>query len=304
MLLTHLGEFLLPALMMEYRRYRRVHGRWPTLHRPTHLSERIILRKLFEHNDLHTLCSDKFEVRDYVSSRIGNSYLVPLLCDTSRPKDLYNLKSWANTVIKSNHGSNMVQVVPAIEPSSPEEKRIIEKCEEWMQTDYSRFYNERHYRSIVPRILVEKFVGELGWPPAECKVHCFNDGRGAFTSMVQLISGRFRKKSMAFYLGGLNEHHRVRTIGDAPPSIAEFCSLIGEAIERSRVLSKEFNYVRVDWLMPQDSLYFSELTFTPGAGLSPTFGSDLDRELGSFWPPWKGNANSRLASGVRDAVGR
>lgn len=283
---------ILPGLAVELRRYatecrayRRVHGRWPDLRRPTRFSERIIHRKLYDRNYLYAKCSDKLAVRDYVAHRVGREVLVPLLFHTARPEALLAMDRWADRVIKPNHASMMVEILPAEEPPQETRLRIVETCRRWLATDYAAVYNELQYARIERRILVEAFVGERGQAPLECKVHCFPQRDGSLRTMVQLIADRFGDKAMAFYLGGLEATHLVRSIGERPPRLtqAPHCAMVEEALHRSAALSEDFDYVRVDWMLAAGRLYFSELTFTPGAGLSTSLGPELDQALGDLW---------------------
>lgn len=268
----------------EHRRYRRVHGRAPDMRNPRSFTEKVIFRKLYDKNYLYTKCSDKYLVRGYVAKRIGPDTLVPLLFETAEPQELLGMDTWANTVFKPNHGALMVEILPADEPPLAAKLHVVDKCRQWLGTDYSTLYNEWHYSRIARRILVESFVGERDRPSLECKIHCFPQRDGSVSTMVQMISDRFASKAMSFYLGGVERSDVVRTIGEQPPRIEGPCrAMVADALDMSRALCEDFNYVRVDWLITPGKLYFSELTFTPGAGLSSSFGGELDRRLGELW---------------------
>ena len=46
-------------------------------------------------------------------------------------------------------------------------------------------------------------------------------------------------------------------------------NLINQSFVVSKQLAKDFNFVRVDWIIYQNKLYFEELTFTPYSGFRP-----------------------------------
>ena len=51
----------------------------------------------------------------------------------------------------------------------------------------------------------------------------------------------------------------------------------------SKILSKEFEFVRVDFYLDKnDNIYFSEFTFTPAAG-EQVFPTELEIELSKKW---------------------
>ncbi len=101
--------------------------------------------------------------------------------------------------------------------------------------------------------------------------------------MLQMIAERPSSKRMAFYLEAGGSYHLAASQGDRPPTLQEVDRLLAEGRDRSILLSREFDYVRVDWMTVGDRLYFSELTFTPGAGISTSFGDDLDLRVGPLW---------------------
>ena len=50
-----------------------------------------------------------------------------------------------------------------------------------------------------------------------------------------------------------------------------------KAIELSKILSEGFKLVRIDWMLYQSKLYFSEMTFTPYSGFLPADGDDWEQ---------------------------
>ena len=44
-----------------------------------------------------------------------------------------------------------------------------------------------------------------------------------------------------------------------------------------------FNYVRIDWYVVDGKAYFSELTFTPAAGMGKNFGDELEEIMCKMW---------------------
>lgn len=48
-------------------------------------------------------------------------------------------------------------------------------------------------------------------------------------------------------------------------------------------MASDFNYCRVDFLMSEKRLIFSEMTFTPNAGRIPIKPKEWDYKLGALW---------------------
>ena len=56
---------------------------------------------------------------------------------------------------------------------------------------------------------------------------------------------------------------------------------INQTFVLSEQLSKGFNFVRIDWLIFQNKIYFNEMTFSPNSGLIP-FNKKWNKKLGSW----------------------
>lgn len=53
-------------------------------------------------------------------------------------------------------------------------------------------------------------------------------------------------------------------------------------LEIAKKLSEDFNFVRVDLMNVNEKVYFSELTFTPSAGIMPLAPADADERIGEW----------------------
>src|SRR2546430_2830379 len=82
----------------------KVHGYWPHLKEPRSFEEKVNSRMLFDRDPKWTALSDKCGVRNYVASRVGREYLVPVLWSGENPLDIPFDQLPAQFVIKANHG--------------------------------------------------------------------------------------------------------------------------------------------------------------------------------------------------------
>ncbi len=57
-------------------------------------------------------------------------------------------------------------------------------------------------------------------------------------------------------------------------------SILEEMIEYSRILAREFSYVRIDFAQTQSNAQIIEMTFTPYSGMIPFSDKAFDKELG------------------------
>ncbi len=255
---------------------------FPNIHSPKLFNEKVLYRKFINGDYLrYGRLADKYFVRDHVAKTIGEKYLIPLIHETSDPATLLSLPSWKNTVIKPNHGSNMVEILLE-EPDAQQKQRIINRCNVWLHKDFSCESREIHYRYIQPRILVEQYIGDGHSLPIDYKFHMFNQRDGRFEYVLQVIYNRSNPDlSMNFYVNNL--HDVFYKIRDTGLDISAEEAALRTVLELSKTLASEFDYVRVDWYLRQGQIYFGELTFTPCAGLMTGLDVGLNQMMGQMW---------------------
>lgn len=279
---AHVFVTRLPWRWQEHLYFLDTFGRWPNLHAPVCFNEKVLYRKsVYGDHDTYRRLTDKIAVRDHVAARIGERYLIPLLYSTADPTSLLTFPRWVHTVIKPNHGAGMVEVL-LDEPDDRRKQALLESCTRWLQTDYSKVVREIHYRGIPPCILVEQYIGDGTQAPVDYKFHMFKQPDGSFQYVLQVIYNRLQPPlAMTFFVNNLDEpYHRIRDAGQSPPCGQ---ALLQQALELSKTLAADFDYVRVDWYIQEGRIYFGELTFTPGAGLVTGLDRGLDRIMGEMW---------------------
>lgn len=283
--LKRVYNYITPDIIKNYINFYRVFKRFPSLRNSKYFNEKILYRKIFDRNYLYTYCSDKLLVREYISRKIGSEYLIPLISVIDRPEELRKIKDFSNTVIKPNHGAGMVKIVGNNNLTGIEIEDLISQAKSWMNIDFSKISFEPHYKNIKRKVIIEKSICENDTAPTDYKFHCFKQKDGSIKTLLQVIGGRFGNSgSQEFYLDDLN--NCIRKIGCEQESgliPKEHSQLLLKAMELNKVLSQDFNYVRIDWYISNEHLYFGELTFTSGAGLSLSFGDDLEKLMSKWW---------------------
>ncbi len=261
--------------------YKKIFGKKLNLKNPTTLMEKIQWKKLYDHQDIYTTCTDKFLVRDFIRKKIGEKYLIPLLYHTDKIDKLDLHKFKTPFIIKTNHGSGQNIIIKNKEDI--DKKEITEKFKTWLNTNYYYFSKEWQYKNIKPQVLIEKLLlNEKGQIPEDYKFHCFH-GKVEF---IQVITDRFGDKKMGFFNTNwkllpfiLSPRENNLPIDKINKNIKKPKNL-KEMIKISETLSKEFDYVRVDLYSLKNRIYFGELTFSHGAGFASFFPSKYDRIFG------------------------
>ena len=246
-----------------YKRYRR----FINYKKPTLLDEKLLRLKGVEYtnNLLVADCADKIKARDYVASKGFADTLIPLFGTWDKVNDI----DWATLpqsfAIKCNHGCEMNIIVP--DKSRFNINDAKQKLQKWLNTDYGFLAAEPHYSLIKPKILCEKYIGELGMWPIDYKFHC---SRGNVFA-CQVILGRLQGGGKRLFVDKKYE----RIIGfesafkryDDPNYKNTKPSSWERMIKVAEALSYEFPYVRVDLYEVNGKILFGELTFTPVGGI-------------------------------------
>lgn len=234
------------------------------LKNPKTFNEKINWLKLynFPKNDLVIKCTDKYAVREFVRDRGCKDYLNELYGVWESAEEIdWNLLP-NKFVLKCNHGSAYHIICNDKDTFNINQaKKILSK---WMKEDFSLFNVEPHYSYISRKIICEK---HLGIDIIDYKYFCFN-GKPEFMYVAKGF-GVAKDERMSFFdlEGEMTQFKRL----DYRQLEKEYIlpSTTKEMEKLSKILSRGFPFVRVDFFEIEGKIYFSELTFTPNGGLMP-----------------------------------
>lgn len=263
-------------------KYKRRFGYAPDFKHPKTLTEKIQVRKLYDHNPLFALCSDKYQARDWVAEKIGPEYLVKLhfVGDALTEADLAAMPE--KFVVKTNHDSGGVWVVA--DKSRMHAQRIVAEVNQHLALDFGRKVIEPWYSDIPRKVIVEEYLEAPGKAvPEDYKFHVFRSA-GVPRLILQVDFDRESKAS----------HHR--TLYDDALNVLPFSWYTrNKFVELTAIdnfelmkslalkLSEGFNYVRVDFYNIEGRVVFGEMTFAPTGGYKPFSEYQYDLQLGSYW---------------------
>lgn len=263
-------------------RYYKNFNIWPNLNNPTKFNEKILYRMLHDRNKFYPILTDKFLVREYIAKNIGQKYLIPLIHSTENTESLLDIKDWSNTVIKPNHAAGKIRIINN-NPTLTEKKIIIDEIKKWLLLDFSKTHDEWQYTNIKPMILMESKITKDNSIPRDYKFHCFKQKNEEIEFVLQLVDGRFNEESRGYYLNSFENciwHHGIGKHHINPKEVPLLKKIIHL---NEKLMSDKFKYVRIDWYIVDNMIYFGELTFTPGAGKSNEFGKELEKIMGRLW---------------------
>ena len=256
-----------------------VHRYWPQLKNPESFSEKILHRMLYNRDDLLTLISDKWLVREYITKKAGSNYLVPLIWHGDKPEDIPFGELPQQFVIKCNHGCGYnILVQNKTQLDIPNTKKLLKK---WLNENFCQdkyLGAEWAYKNIKPTIIIEEFIGRNGQVPVDFKFFCYA-GRAGF---IQVSLDRFSDASEKILDRDFNQidvWNGVKQYTGKIERPANYESMLTLA----DTLATDLDFVRVDLYSVGGKIYFGELTCYPAGAAAPFEPKEYDYIFGEKW---------------------
>lgn len=251
-------------------------GKVLNLDNPQTFNEKIQWMKLYDSTPIKTQLADKYLVRSWITEKIGDEYLIPLLGVWDRFEDI-DFDSLPNQfVLKCNHGSGYNIIVKDKSKFNIDDAR--KKINNWLNEDFAfRCGFEMHYSAIPRKIIAEKYIENNNNDLYDYKFWCF-DGKVEY---IQFLSERNTNGlKMAFYNKNWEKQDFVYTYPLDSKEIKEPENL-DEMIKLSEILAQGFSHVRVDFYrLENGQIYFGEMTFTSCSGISKWVPEITDLKFG------------------------
>ena len=209
-------------------------------------------------------------------------------------------------VIKTNHGCKWQYIIKNKEEYLKNKRLFDitkKQMTGWLEQDYTFWGGfELNYRGIKPKILIEALMREeQNKDPVKINVYCFNGEPKIFVKFfdenkMSIWNEKFEPMENIFNFPEINIKNKAddfinqtfdRNFRKDESNRADEIEVTGNPTEqqncdssfkvKSRIsmkeisrlseeLSKEFKFVRIDWMIYQNKLYFEEMTFTPYSG--------------------------------------
>lgn len=277
----YLGDKPADSIMLKLCaiQFLRVNRYCPNFLNPRSFSEKIWNRMLIDRSPIMTQMNDKYEVRKYITKKVGSKYLIPLIWHGESPCDIPYPDLPAKFVIKMNHGCGYNIFVRNKEKIKKEQ--IKHQLKKWSATNFGldTFLGVAWgYKNIKPIIMIEELLLENDNVPMDIKCWCYS-GKIDF---ISLHFDRFKKHTTLslnreFEPGGLNFGLPLYEGNFTRPSNYK------EIIEVVETLAGDFDFIRIDLFNIEEKIYINELTVYPG-GVSVKFEPrSLDFLIGKKW---------------------
>ena len=247
-------------------RYKRAFKKTLNLDNPITFSEKLLKLKLerYINNPLVKQCADKYAVREYIKKKGCEDILVKLIASYDRVDDI-DFDALPNQfAMKWNFGCGFNIICSDKFKLDIDETK--KKMKRWSRSKQYLDYSEMQYKVVKKKIIVEEYLKpKNGLLPEDYKGYYFN---GEPKAILYIQDRGAINISAAFFdinwnhLSDIDKdsYNKFLVLPDCPKCLKQMCEI-------SKKLSAEFPFVRLDFYVVNDVLYFGEMTFTPAAGL-------------------------------------
>lgn len=258
-------------------------GRELNLDNPSSLNEKIQWLKLNDRKPEYSTFADKYEVRSYITMELGDTYLIPLVMETTNPEDLCPEKLPDYPfIVKANHDSGSYLIVKDKQNVDWEKLRV--DCRFWLSRNYYKVDREYQYKNIKPRILVEKLL-------------LTTSGRIPFDYKINLINGRVEFIYTSIDREGSNKRNiydrnwnpllftwapKEKDIANLRGAEIKKPACMDEMIRLAEKIGKGFPYIRIDFYDVDGKVYFGEITQHHGGGFDQIRPLEWDYKWGEM----------------------
>lgn len=265
-------------------KYKENTGKDLNLENPKYFNEKLWWLKINNRNSLMTQCSDKVEVRSYLSSIGLNDLLNDVYGVYEKAEDIPFLELNGKFFLKCNHVSGINAIFDSNKYNEFNFSKFNDKFNSALKMNYYYQSREWNYKNIKPKILVENFL-ETKEPLLDFRFFCFH-------GKVKMI---FVDIDTAAEDGTHNPNAK-RNIYDRDFNLMDFTvgrenfdtSLVKKPenlelmIEYAEKISNPFIFCRVDLYNLNGEIKFGEITFYPGGATQQFSSEKADIEVASW----------------------
>ena len=250
--------------------------KFANLKTPHTYNEKLNWLKLHDHNPNYIKLVDKYEVKPIMSKLIGEEYIIPTIGVWDHFDDINIERLPDQFVLKCTHDSEGLVIV--------KDKKLFnrsaakEKIEHALKQNFYYIGREWPYKGVKPRIIAEPYLeddidGEL----RDYKFFCFSgDPKALF------IASDRGKDEVKFDYFDLDFTHL--DIKQKYPNAGMVRKPISfdKMIELSRIISKGYPHVRVDFYEVNGKVFFGEFTLYHFSGFMPFQPDKWDHVFGDW----------------------
>lgn len=257
--------------------YRCVTGKKLHLNPPVTYNEKLQWLKLHNRQPEYTSMVDKYEVRKFVTSRVGPEYLVKTLGVWEKAEDINFDSLPEKFVLKCTHDCG--GLVICRDKKKLDFAAVRKQLNDSLKINFYYQGREWPYKNVKPRIYAEEYMEDVGEAQlTDYKVFCF-DG---VPQIIQVDYDRYEGHKRQFFDCDWNRmnisfHFKSDTMKKIKKPV-----VLSEMLDLAKRLSAGFPHLRTDFYIVNNKLYVGEMTFFHGTGFGKWWPEGTDEWLGSL----------------------
>ena len=245
---------------------------------PKTFNEKLQWLKLHDRKPIYTTMVDKYAVKDYVASIIGEQYIIPTLGVWDNFDDI-DFDALPNQfVLKCTHDSGGLVICK--DKSKLDIKKAKKKINKSLHRNYYYMFREWPYKDVKPRIIAEKYMEDHSTSELrDYKFFCF----GGTAKCYKVDFDRFVSHKANYF----TSDGELMKLGEevCPPNFEKDIPIpenLNKMKEFAEKLSATLPFLRADFYDVDGKVYFGELTFYPASGFGKFIFDGNDELLGSW----------------------
>lgn len=246
---------------------------------PRSFNEKLQWLKIYDHKPEYTQMVDKYTAKRYVAERVGEDQIIPTYGVWTHFDEIDFDKLPDQFVLKCTHDSG--GLVICRDKKTLDKDKAKARLEKSLGRNYYWQTREWPYKNVPPRIIAEQYiVNDKHTPLIDYKFYCFN-GKPEFLYVSKGLEDHAQASISFLTLDWEFAPYKrsdYRMFTELPQKPKTFDQMVATAEK----LSSGIDFLRVDLYEVNGKLLFSELTFSPCAGMMPFENPEDDLQIGKM----------------------
>ena len=257
-------------------------GKKLNLDNPQTFCEKLQWLKLYNRKPEYTKMVDKLAVKKFVSDKIGDEYVIPVLGVWDKPEEIDFDSLPERFVLKTSHGGGSVGIFICKDKKQLDKQKAIKLMRRAMKQNIYRQSLEWPYKNVSKKIFAEQFMEDK--PDVadlpDFKWYCFNGD----PKYCQVIKDRKSNETIDFFDTDWNHQEFIGLNPNVTHAkvLPERPVHLETQIHIAKELSKDIPFSRIDLYEIGDKTYFGEITLYPASGMGKFRPEQYDIILGQM----------------------
>lgn len=244
---------------------------------PKTFSDKLNWLKINDRNNQYTIMADKYLMKQFVTDKIGQGYVVPLIGVWDSPEDIDYSKLPEKFVLKCNHNSGLGMYI-CNDKSKINVTEINRQLGKGLKQNFYLSGREWPYKNIKRKIICEAFLQEKNEKYLkDYKFFCFNGE----PRCMYIANDYVENTNTDFY--DMDFRKMDLYLEDFPSSKVIDKPIFFDEMKRiAKKLSENTKFLRVDFYYVDGQIYVGEMTFFHMSGFVNTNSIYNDHKLGDW----------------------